>query len=110
MGNGVTAQYWAAAESFQGEPATVIINGEEMELDGSTITVNGFTITIGTDPGEASSGTLLWTGPDSDTTFLLQGILSRENLLDMARSLREVPANPSPPSHNILFSEGTARG
>ena len=110
LGNGVTAQYWAAAESFQGEPATVIINGEEMELDGSTITVNGFTITVGTDPGEASSSTLLWTGPDSDTTFLLQGILSRENLLDMARSLREVPANPSPPSHNILFSEGTAGG
>ena len=107
---GVTARYWAASEPHQDEPATVTINGEEVEMEGSTITVNGFTITIGGTPGETRSGTLLWTDPDTSTTFFLQGALEREDLLEMARSLRAVPASPSPPSHNLKFAEGTAGG
>lgn len=106
-----TAQYWAAEEPFESEDSTQIkVNGESVEGNGSSVTVGGATITVSGGPDTDQTGTLLWTDPDTNTTFLLEGALDRYDLMRMAESLVQTAPDPSTPSHHSMLMEGTAGG
>lgn len=102
-------QYWAAEEPFQSsEPAKTTINGEPVENSGSTIEVGGVTISISGSPEDEQTGTLVWTDPDTNTMFFLEGALNRYDLLHMAEKVAEKTPEPSSPSHGAMLMEGTA--
>lgn len=106
-----TAQYWAAEEPFEAEDsAPIMVNGEPVEGDGSSVTVGGVTISVSGDPDADQTGTLLWTDPDTNTTFLLEGALERGDLIRMAESVVRTAPDPSSPSRHSMTMEGTAGG
>lgn len=107
----VTAQYWAAEEPLEPEDSDpFLVNGEPVEGDGSSVTVGGVTITVSGDANTDQTGTLLWTVPDTNTTFLLEGALGREDLIRMAESMERTAPDPSSPSRHAMLMEGTAGG
>lgn len=109
--DGITAHYWAAEEPFEpSDSSTTTVNGEAVEESGSSITVGGVTITVSGSPEEDQTGTLVWTDPDTNTTFFLAGALGREDLLRMAQSVEKTDPSPSSPSHHSVVMEGTAGG
>lgn len=67
--NGVKAQYWA------GDP----------KAGGISMTVNGEVKTI--IPTEGQKSTLLWTDPDTNLVFRIQGVLEKDVLIRMAESV-----------------------
>ena len=69
--NGAEAQYWAADPSA--EPSTVSTGGKVLSISST----------------EAQMNTLLWTDPEMEIRFFLQGHLDREDLLHMAENLRQ---------------------
>lgn len=107
--DGVTLYYWAAEEAFEApDSATTTVNGEPVEHSGSSISVGGVTITISGSAEDEQIGTLAWTDSDSNTIFVLEGALGREDLLHMAQSVAQTAPEPSPPAHNAAIMEGTA--
>ena len=107
--NGAEGRFWAAEQPPKDSAGSGIIasNGETVS-DGSTYEGNGFTVIVSGTPDDEETATLLWTDPDSNTTFLLEGALSREDLLRMAESVRAAEPQPREPSHNMKITEGTA--
>ncbi len=65
------------------------------------MTVGGVIISVSKDPSANQSGTLLWTDPNTNTTFLLKGALDRYDLIHVAESVVKTMPDPTPPS-NIL--------
>lgn len=109
--DGLTLHYWAAEEAFEApDSATTTVNGQPVEHSGSSISVGGVTITISGSPEDEQIGTLAWTDPDTNTSFMLEGALGREDLLHMAQSVVQTAPEPSPPAHNATMMEGTAGG
>lgn len=107
--DGATLHYWAAEEAFEApDSATTTVNGEPVEHSGSSISVGGVTITISGSAEDEQIGTLAWTDSDSNTIFVLEGALGREDLLHMAQSVAQTAPEPSPPAHNAAIMEGTA--
>ena len=43
------------------------MNGEEIQAEGSSVTVGGVTIITGGSPDTEETGTLIWTDPDTNT-------------------------------------------
>ena len=74
------------------------------------MTVGGVIVSISKDPDADQTGTLLWTDPDTNTTFLLEGALGREDLVRMAESVVQTAPDPTPPSRHAATKEGTAGG
>ncbi len=66
------------------------------------------TITISGSAEDEQIGTLAWTDSDTNTIFVLEGALGREDLLHMAQSVAQTAPEPSPPAHNAAIMEGTA--
>lgn len=95
---GAAAQYWAASEPLEASDSA------------SSITVGDIVVTVSKDPGADQTGTLLWTDPDTNTTFLLEGALEGDDLIHMAESMVRTTPNPSAPSHHAALMEGTAGG
>ena len=81
-----------------------------MEPDGSATSIGNVTITVSGELEESQTSALLWKAPDTHTTFLLEGALSREDLLRMAESVAETAPEPTPPSHHAMVTAGTAGG
>ena len=94
----LSAQYWAAEEPLEASDSP------------SSITVGGVIVSISKDPDADQTGTLLWTDPDTNTTFLLEGALGREDLVRMAESVVQTAPNPTSPSRHAATMEGTAGG
>lgn len=95
----LTARYWAAKESFQPSDSTSItLNGEPLEPDNSSVTVGGIIVTTSGSSEEDQTGTLVWEDPDTNTLFLLEGALDRQDLVRMAESVMETSPSPSPRS------------
>mgnify|MGYP005810384429 CR=1 FL=1 len=93
-----TGQYWAAAEPLEASDSA------------STITVGGVVVSVSGDPSAEQTGTLLWTDPNTNTTFLLEGALGRYDLVHMAESVVQTVPDPTPPSRHAALMEGTAGG
>ena len=71
---GVTGWYWTAEEEpEESEGPTITVNGKEIQAEGSSVTVGGVTIITGGSPDMEETGTLIWTDPDTNTTFFLEG-------------------------------------
>ena len=94
----LSAQYWAAEEPL------------EVSDSPSSMTVGGVIVSISKDPDADQTGTLLWTAPETNTTFLLEGALGREDLVRMAESVVQTAPDPTPPSRHAATMEGTAGG
>lgn len=108
---GLTGRYWAGEEPEAEDPAgttIVTVGGETLETEASTAAVGGVTVTVSGDAHRP--GTLVWTDPDTDTAFLLEGALGREELLRMAESVTEKEPEPSKPSGSVQVAAGTASG
>lgn len=107
---GLTAWYWAgeAPETQDSGTTTITSGGESAEMEGSTVVMGDVSITVSTTTDQ--SGTLVWTDPETNTTFLLEGALDRYDLLRMAESVTEKEPEPSKPSGNSMVMSGTAYG
>lgn len=96
---GVTGWYWTAEEEpEESDGPTITVNGEEIQAEGSSVTVGGVTIITGGSPDTEETGTLIWTDPDTNTTFFLEGALDRFDLRDMAVRTEETEPQLSPPT------------
>lgn len=104
---GLTGWYWAGEDTETEESVdSFTVNGEP--VSGSTVTIGDVIIMAGGDADEP--GTLVWTDPETNTAFLLEGALDREDLLHMAESVTEKEPEPSRPSGNSMVVSGTAYG
>ena len=109
--NGMTGYYWAAEQEPEGSgDYTHIVNGEEVQTEDSSITVGDVTITVSVTPGPEETGTLMWTDPETNTAFSLEGPLSRFDLLGMATHIAKAESQLSPPVKGAAFQSGTAGG
>ena len=70
----------------------------------------GVTIITGGSPDTEETGTLIWTDPDTNTTFFLEGALDRFDLRDMAVRTEETEPQLSPPTKRAQSITGTAGG
>lgn len=102
---GLTGWYWAGEEPEDSDDS-VTVNGES--VSGSTGIMGGVSITVSGTSNQA--GTLVWTDPETNTAFLLEGVLDRDDLLRMAESVTEQAPEPSKPSGNAMVTSGTAYG
>ena len=68
------------------------------------------TIITGGSPDTEETGTLIWTDPDTNTTFFLEGALDRFDLRDMAVRTEETEPQLSPPTKRAQSITGTAGG
>ena len=108
---GVTGWYWTAEEEpEESDGPTITVNGEEIQAEGSSVTVGGVTIITGGSPDTEETGTLIWTDPDTNTTFFLEGALDRFDLRDMAVRTEETEPQLSPPTKRAQSITGTAGG
>ena len=96
---GVTGWYWAAEESE-----------ESQEEENSTITVGGVVISVGRSPDRDETATLVWTDPETNTAFFLEGALDRFDLRDMVTFMEETEPAFSPPAKRAESVTGTAGG
>lgn len=103
--NGLTGWYWAGEEPEDSDDS-VTVNGES--VSGSTVIMGGVSITVSGTSNQA--GTLVWTDPETNTAFWLEGVLDRDDLLRMAESVTEQAPEPSKPSGNAMVTSGTAYG
>lgn len=102
-------QFWAADEPPDNESdSTITVNGEPVEQNGSTYVGDGYTIIVSGTLDTKKAAVLLWTDPDTNTTFRLEGALDKSELLHMAQSVVETQPQPTPPSHNKKTTAGTA--
>ena len=108
---GVTGWSWTAEEEpEESEGPTITVNGKEIQAEGSSVTVGGVTIITGGSPDMEETGTLIWTDPDTNTTFFLEGALDRFDLRDMAVRTEETEPQLSPPTKRAQSITGTAGG
>ena len=108
---GVTGWYWTAEEEpEESDGPTITVNGKEIQAEGSSVTVGGVTIITGGSPDMEETGTLIWTDPDTNTTFFLEGALDRFDLRDMAVRTEETEPQLSPPTKRAQSITGTAGG
>lgn len=106
-----TGQLWIAEEPpIPPEADPFIVNGEPVEESGSSIAIGGVQISVSTDPSQDQTSTLLWTDPDTNTTFLLEGAVVPQDLISMAESLRQTTPSPTPPPRRSMLMAGTAGG
>lgn len=106
---GREARYWAGEETEDPAGTTVVtVGGETLETETSTAAMDGVTVMVSSDAHRP--GTLVWTDPDTNTAFLLEGALDREELIRMAESVTEREPEPSRPSGGVQASDGTASG
>lgn len=103
--NGLTGWYWDGEEPEDSGDSTTV-NGEP--VSGSTVMMGGVSITVSTSTAQAN--TLVWTDPETNTAFLLEGVLDRYDLLRMAESITEQAPEPSEPAKNAMVTSGTAYG
>lgn len=68
--------------------------GEEIQAEGSSVTVGGVTIITGGSPDMEETGTLIWTDPDTNTTFFLEGALGP--LCPAGHAVRTEETEPRP--------------
>ena len=54
------------------------------------------------------TGTLMWTDPETNTAFFLEGALGRFDLLGMATHIAEMEPQLLPPVKRAAFQSGTA--
>lgn len=107
----VTAQYWAAEEPLEPEDSDpFLVNGESVEGDGSSVAVGDVTISVSVGPDPRQTSTLLWSDPDTNTAFLLEGMLDRDDLIRMAESVVQTAPDPSSPPRRSVTMEGTTGG
>ena len=97
---GVTGSYWAPER----EPK------ESQEGESSTITVGGIVISVGRSPDRDETATLVWTDPETNTAFFLEGALDRFDLRDMVTFMEETEPAFSPPAKRAESVTGTAGG
>ena len=97
-------------EPEESEGPTITVNGKEIQAEGSSVTVGGVTIITGGSPDMEETGTLIWTDPDTNTTFFLEGALDRFDLRDMAVRTEETEPQLSPPTKRAQSITGTAGG
>ena len=106
---GVTGCYWAAEEApEESGGSTFTVDGEEVQAEGSSITVGGVTIITGSSTDTEETGTLVWTDPETNTTFFLEGALDRFDLRDMVTFMEETEPQFSSPVKDAAFQSGTA--
>ena len=105
----VTGYYWAAEEEpEESNGSTFTVNGEEVQVEGSSITVGDVTIITGGSPDTEETGTLIWTDPETNTAFFLEGALDRFDLRDMVTFMEETEPQFSTPVKGATFQSGTA--
>ena len=97
---GVTGSYWVPER----EPE------ESQEGESSTITVGGIVISVGRSPDRDETATLVWTDPETNTAFFLEGALDRFDLRDMVTFMEETEPAFSPPAKRAESVTGTAGG
>ena len=97
-------------EPEESDGPTITVNGKEIQAEGSSVTVGGVTIITGGSPDMEETGTLIWTDPDTNTTFFLEGALDRFDLRDMAVRTEETEPQLSPPTKRAQSITGTAGG
>ena len=97
---GVTGSYWAPER----EPK------ESQEGESSTITVGGIVISVGRSPDRDETATLVWTDPETNTAFFLEGALDRFDLRDMVTFMEETEPAFSPPAKKAESVTGTTGG
>ena len=100
----------AEEEPEESDGPTITVNGKEIQAEGSSVTVGGVTIITGGSPDMEETGTLIWTDPDTNTTFFLEGALDRFDLRDMAVRTEETEPQLSPPTKRAQSITGTAGG
>lgn len=106
---GATGWYWAAEEEpEESDGPTITVNGEEVQAEGSSVTVGGIIISSGSSPSAEETGTLIWTDPETNTTFFLEGALDRFDLRDMATFMEETEPQLSSPTKRAQSITGTA--
>lgn len=108
--NGLAGRFWAAERPPEDSPGTGVttVDGEVVSDGGSTYVGDDFIVIISSSTDKEETAVLLWTDPETSTTFLLKGALSREDLLRMAESVTEKEPQPKKPSQNMMITSGTA--
>ena len=84
------------------------MNGEEIQAEGSSVTVGAVTIITGGSPDTEETGTLIWTDPETNTAFFLEGALDRFDLRDMVTFMEETEPQLSSPTKRAQAITGTA--
>lgn len=108
---GVTGWYWAAEEEpEESNGSTFAVNGEEVQVEGSSITVGDVTIITGGSPDTEETGTLIWTDQETNTVFFLEGALDHFDLRDMVTFMEETEPQLSSPTKRAQSITGTAGG
>ena len=69
---------------------------------------DGVTIITGSSADTEETGTLIWTDPETNTTFFLEGALDRFDLRDMVTFMEETEPQFSSPVKGATFQSGTA--
>ena len=106
---GATGWYWAAEEEpEESDGPTITVNGEEVQAEGSSVTVGGIIISSGSSPSAEETGTLIWTDPETNTAFFLEGALDRFDLRDMVTFMEETEPQLSSPTKRAQAITGTA--
>ena len=107
---GVTGYYWAAEEEpEESDGSTITVNGEEVQVEGSSITVGDVTIITGGSPDTEETGTLIWTDPETNTAFFLEGALDRFDLRDMVTFMEETEPQFSTPVKGATVQQRNRR-
>ena len=105
----MTGWLWNAEEPAQNSTDREFTDANgDVVGEGSTYIGDGFTIVVTGSPDEDEIATLVWTDSETNTTFFLEGALSREELLRMANSVHGKEPEPKEPSHNMMITSGTA--
>lgn len=79
--NGLPARFWPSLVSEEQQGG--IVTGE----------AGGAKITAGVQYGTHDSAVLMWENAETNTVFVLRGVLAREEMLQIAKSVTETPAS-----------------
>ena len=67
-------------------------------------------ISVGRSPDRDETATLVWTDPETNTAFFLEGALDRFDLRDMVTFMEKTEPQLSPPAKRAQSVTGTAGG
>lgn len=107
LDNGLTAQYWAAQEPAESGSTTITVGGEEIEFSDNTIVIGDVTIGMSGDAPAEQTGTLVWSDPETNTSFLLEGPLGRQDLVEIAQSITTTEPDIDPLPEKTFQLSGT---
>ena len=107
LDSGLTAQYWAAQEPAESGSTTITVGGEEIEFSDNTIVIGDVTIGMSGDSPAEQTGTLVWSDPETNTFFLLEGPLGRQDLVKIAQSITTTEPDIDPLPEKTFQLSGT---